>query len=74
MKSRRPDARGDLFGMKRKTRIGFWNIRTLTWLRTIEDELKGTRRSWNEVKEIVGDGINWKLFTDTLCSTRSKRT
>jgi hypothetical protein len=29
MKSNRPDARSDHFGMKRKTRIGFWNVRTL---------------------------------------------
>jgi hypothetical protein len=29
MKSKRPDARGNPSGMKRKTRIGFWNVRTL---------------------------------------------
>ena len=29
MSSKWPDIRGDLFGMKWKTRIGFWNIRTL---------------------------------------------
>jgi hypothetical protein len=29
MKSKRPDARSDSFGMKRKMRIGFWNVRTL---------------------------------------------
>ena len=29
MKSKRPDIGGDLFGMKWKTRIGFWNVRTL---------------------------------------------
>jgi hypothetical protein len=68
MKSKRPDARGEPFGMKLKTRIGFWNVRT------IEDEIRGTRRSWNEVKGIGGDRFNWKLFMDTLCSTRSKWT
>ena len=26
-----------------------------TWRRTIEDEIRSTRRSWNEVKEIAGD-------------------
>jgi hypothetical protein len=42
--------------------------------RTIEDEIRGTRRLWHEVKGIAGDHINWKLFMDALCSTRSKRT
>jgi hypothetical protein len=44
-----------------------------TWRGTIEDEIRGTRRSWNEVKGIVGDRIKWKLFTDALCSTMSKK-
>jgi len=43
-----------------------------TWRRTIEDEIRSTRRSWNEVKGIAGDGNAWKLFMDALCSTRSK--
>jgi hypothetical protein len=33
-----------------------------TWRRTIEDEIRNTRRSWNEVKEIAGDRNAWKLF------------
>jgi hypothetical protein len=33
----------------------------------------GTRRSWNEVKGIAGDRINWKLFMDAQCFTSSKR-
>jgi hypothetical protein len=44
-----------------------------TWRRTIEDEIRGTGRSWNEVKRIAGDGNVWKLFVDALCSTRSNR-
>jgi hypothetical protein len=32
-----------------------------TW-RTIEDEVRGTGRSCNEVKGIAGDPNNWKLF------------
>jgi hypothetical protein len=44
-----------------------------TWRRSIEDVIRDTRKSWNEVKGIAGDRINWKLFMDTLCSTRSKR-
>ena len=43
------------------------------WRRTIEDEIRSTRRSWKEVKGIAGDRSAWKLFMDTLCSTRSKR-
>jgi hypothetical protein len=38
----------------------------------IEDEIRSTRRSWNEVKSLAGDRITWKLFMDALCSTRSK--
>ena len=43
------------------------------WRRTIEDEIRSTRRSWNEVKGIAGDRNAWKLFMGALCSTRSKR-
>jgi hypothetical protein len=45
-----------------------------TWRRTIEDEIRGTGRLWNEVKGIAGDRNACKLFMDALCSTRSKRT
>ena len=44
-----------------------------TWRRTIEDEIRSTRRLWNEVKGIAGDRNAWKLFMDSLWSTRSKR-
>jgi len=44
-----------------------------TWRRSIEDEIRSTRRSRNEVKGIAGDRNAWKLFMDALCSTRSKR-
>jgi len=43
-----------------------------TWRRTVEDEIRSTRRSWNEVKGIAGDLNAWKLFMDALYSTRSK--
>jgi hypothetical protein len=45
-----------------------------TWRRSIEDEVRNTGRSWNEVKGMVGDRNAWKLFMDALCSTKSKRT
>jgi len=46
-----------------------------TWRGTIEDEIRNTGRSWNEVKGIAGDHNAWKLFMDALCcSTRSKKT
>ena len=44
------------------------------WRRTTEDEIRGTGRSWNEVKGIAGDHKDWKHFMDALCSTRSNRT
>jgi hypothetical protein len=44
------------------------------WRRIIEDEIRSTRRSWNEVKGKAGDRNARKLFMDALCSTRSKRT
>ena len=47
--------------------------RKKTWRRTLEDEIRSTRRSWNEVKGIAGDRNAWKLFMGALCSTRSKR-
>jgi hypothetical protein len=45
-----------------------------TWRRAIEDEIRGTGRSWNEVKGIAGDRNAWKLFMNAICSTRSKGT
>jgi hypothetical protein len=45
-----------------------------TWQRTIEDEIRNTGRSRNEVKGIAGDRNAWKFFMDALCSTSSKRT
>jgi len=44
-----------------------------TWRRAIEDEIRSTRRSWNEVKGIAGDRNAWKLFMDALCSSRIER-
>jgi hypothetical protein len=68
MKSKWPDIKGNPFGMKWKTRIGFWNVG-----RTIEEEIRNTGRSWYEVMGRDGDRNAWKLFMDALCSTRSKR-
>jgi len=44
-----------------------------TWRRTVKDEIRSTRRSWNEVKGIAGDRNAWKPFMDAICSTRSER-
>jgi hypothetical protein len=38
----------------------------------VEDEIRGTGKTWNEVKGIAGDRNAWKLLMDALCSTRSK--
>jgi len=43
------------------------------WRRTTEDEIRSTRRSWNEVKGIAGDCSAWKLFMDGVCSTGTER-
>jgi hypothetical protein len=32
-----------------------------TWRRTIEDEIRGIGRSWNEVKGIAGDRKAWNV-------------
>jgi len=45
-----------------------------TWRRTIEDELRSTKRSWKDIKGIAGDRNGWKLFMVALCSARSERT
>jgi len=57
MKSKRPDIRGDLFGMKWKTRIRFWNVRTLKEYGTLKQVekldimgLSGTRWENGEIK------------------------
>jgi hypothetical protein len=47
--------------------------RKRAWRRTIEDEIRNSGRSWNEVKEIGGDRNDWKLFMDAVCCTRSER-
>jgi hypothetical protein len=44
-----------------------------TWQKAIEDEIRNTGKSWNEVKVIAGDRNSWKFFMDALCFTRSKR-
>ena len=45
-----------------------------TWRRTVEDEIRSTKNSWNEVKGTAGDRNAWKLFMDALCSTWIKMT
>jgi hypothetical protein len=67
MKSKRSDIKGDFFGMKWKTRIGFWNVRR------IDEEIRNAGRSWSEIKGIAGDRNAWKLFMDALYSTKSTR-
>jgi hypothetical protein len=42
------------------------------WRRTIEDEIRGTGRSWKKVKGIARDRTAWNLSMHALCSTRSK--
>jgi hypothetical protein len=58
MKSKRPDAIGDPFGMKRKTRIGFWNIRTL--------------REYGKLKQVEKKMAHYKLDIMGLSEIRWK--
>jgi hypothetical protein len=44
-----------------------------TWRRTIENEIRSTGRSWNEIKGRAGNRNDWKFFIDAICSTGSKR-
>jgi hypothetical protein len=52
MKSKRPDTRGNLFGMKWTMRIGFWNVRTL--------------RQYGKLKQVEKEMTNYKLDTKGL--------
>jgi hypothetical protein len=48
MKNKWPDARSDPFGMKRKTRMGFWTERTLRdygKLKQVEKEMTNCRNA-----------------------------
>ena len=58
MKSKGPDIRGDLFGMKWKMRIGFWNVRTL--------------REYGKLKQVEKEMTNYKLDIMGLSETRWK--
>jgi len=44
-----------------------------TWRKTIQNEIRSTEKSWNEVKGIAGDRNAWKPFMGALCSTRGRR-
>jgi len=74
MKSKQPDIRGDLFGMKWKMRIGFWNVRTLREygkLKQVEKEMTsykldivGLRETrWKENGEIKTQNGNFLIFS-----------
>ena len=58
MKSKRPDIRGDLFGMKWKTRIGFWNVWTL--------------REYDKLKQVAREMTGYKLDIMGLSETQWK--
>jgi exonuclease III len=74
MKSKRPDIWGDLFGMKWKTRIVFWNARTLREygkLKQVEKELTSykldimglSETRWKENGEIKTQNGNFLIFS-----------
>jgi len=58
MKSKRPDTRGNSFGMKWKTRIGFWNVRRV--------------REYGKLKQVEKEMTNYKLDIIGLSEIRWK--
>ena len=58
MKSKWPDTRGNSFGMKWTTRIGFWNVRTL--------------KEYGKLKQVEKEMINYKLDIVGLSEIRWK--
>lgn len=40
-----------------------------TWRRSIQNELKGVGKSWNEAKAIALNRTRWRCFIEALCST-----
>ena len=58
MNSKRPDIRSDLFGMKWKMRIGFWNVRT--------------QREYGKLKQVEKEMTSYKLGIVGLSETRWK--
>jgi len=74
MKSKWPDIRGDLFGMKWKMRIGFWNVWTLGEygkLKQVEKEMTSYKLDimvlseirWKENGEIKTQNGNFLTFS-----------
>jgi hypothetical protein len=58
MKSKQSDTRGNLFGMKWKTRIGFWNVRAL--------------KEYSKLKQVEKEMTNYKLDIMGLSEMRWK--
>ena len=58
MRRKWTDSRGNLFGMKWTTRIGFWNVRTLT--------------EYGKIKQVEKEMMNYKLDVMGLSEMRWK--
>jgi hypothetical protein len=58
MNSKWPDTRGNSFGMKWTTRIGFWNVRTL--------------REYGKLKQVEKEMTNYKLDIMSLSEMQWK--
>jgi hypothetical protein len=50
--------------MKRKTKIGFWNVK---------EEAMEMGKTWGEVTRLANNRNRWRSFTDALCSSGSNR-
>jgi hypothetical protein len=46
---------------------------TVICKRTVEEEATEVGKTWSEVKRIADNRMQWKLFTDALCSRGSNR-
>jgi hypothetical protein len=64
MKKNQVDSRSTTFGMKRKMKIGIWNVQTL---RSVHNEALGEGKSWGEVKQLARNRIRWQRFVDAIC-------
>ncbi|XP_073821528.1 uncharacterized protein [Musca autumnalis] len=42
-----------------------------TWRRQVESELKESRITWSEMKNLAMDRDRWKTFVTALCSSRN---
>lgn len=69
-------------GLKLRTRIGQWSMRTLVDLgkvrgrtrrRIVKKELKEQSKTWREAEAFAINRARWRLFVSALCSPRNHK-